>query len=145
MRRGAFKPLLVESAPEATSWKRCGITSWPAGGSGGQQVWRQRQAAGGSRSGGSGGGSRLRLDLHLGLFAHDDDHVRTEAAGDTFREGDFTDVDAFADFKVGDVDLDAFRQIFRQAAHFDLVMDGLDQTALLQTLGDATMATGTLA
>ena len=31
MRRGTFKPLLVESAPEATSWKRCGAYFLAAG------------------------------------------------------------------------------------------------------------------
>jgi hypothetical protein len=84
---------------------------------------------------GGGGGSRSGLNLHLGLFAHDDDDITTEAADDAFGEIDFADVNALANLELGDVDLDAFRKVFREAAHFDFVMDGFHHAAKLLALG----------
>jgi hypothetical protein len=83
---------------------------------------------GSGRSGGSSSG-RLGLSLDLRLTAMNDDNVGSEAGANTFRQLDFTDVDGFVQVQGAHVDRNGLRKILRKAAHFEIVVDGLDQTA----------------
>lgn len=89
------------------------------------------------RFGGSSRGGWLGLSFDLRLDAHDDDDISGQCGADAFWELDFADMNGLTDVEMGNVDGDVLREIFGKAAHFQIVMDGFDQTAEFDTRGYA--------